>query len=232
MQHIKSLIRDFSHLFFPHTCAGCGTDVISTQAVLCIHCIHRLPVTNFHLHADNMVEKIFWGRLPVKQATSFCYFTKGALMQRLLHQLKYNGNKEAGYFMGRLMGENLVQSDRFNNIEALLPLPLYAARERRRGYNQSAVLCHGMAQAMQLPVCQQAVVRIRPTASQTHKNRIDRWKNMEGGFQLQDQDAINGKHVLLVDDVITTGASLEACGHAILQSAATLSIATLAYAVK
>jgi ComF family protein len=191
-----------------------------------------LPLTNFHFHANNPVEKHFWGRLPVTGATSLCHFTTGSLIQHLLHQLKYKGNKDAGYFLGRMMGKALNESGRFSNIDALVPLPLYTARQRKRGYNQSAVLCNGIAGLMQLPVITDAVIRLAATETQTRKTRIERWRNMEGKFEVIKPAAIAGKHVLLVDDVVTTGATLEACGHALLKAEGVkLSIATLAYTV-
>lgn len=228
----KTIWNDFSHLFFPHVCAGCGTDIVSLQSILCIHCMNQLPLTNFHFHANNPVEKHFWGRMPVTSATSLCHFTSGSLVQHLLHQLKYNGNKEAGYFLGGIMGATLHTAERFRHVDILVPLPLYAERQKKRGYNQSAVLCNGMSGIMQVPVAANAVIRLSATETQTRKTRIDRWKNMEGKFELADAASIAGKHVLLVDDVVTTGATLEACGHELLKATGTkLSIATLAYTV-
>lgn len=233
MQSFKNIINDFSHLFFPDICAGCGTDTVSRNALLCIQCINQLPITNFHLYADNLVEKIFWGRLPVIYASSFCYFTKDSLIQRLIYQFKYKGNKDVGYFAGKMMGESLKQSGRFNSIDALIPLPLFASKEKRRGYNQSAVLCDGISAITNLPVLADSITRTSYSETQTHKNRIERWQNMEGRFELKDPEAIQNKHILLVDDVITTGATLEACGHEILRADNTqLSILTLAYTVK
>ena len=232
MQVLKNIVSDFSHLFFPHVCIGCGTDIIGKNAVLCFQCINRLPLTNFHLHADNQIEKIFFGRLPVKLASSYCYFTKDSLIQRILHELKYKGNKEIGYFMGRMMGNALLQSGRFNDIEALVPLPLFASREKKRGYNQAAVLCDGITGSFQIPVLKNVIARISATETQTHKNRIERWQNMEGRFELQNNEIIKNKHILLVDDVITTGATLEACGQELLRAENVgVSILTLAYTV-
>ncbi len=227
------LLHDFTHLFFPHICVGCGTDVLGTKSVLCIQCINQLPVTNFHLHAANQVEKIFRGRLPVREATSFCYFSKDSLIQRLLHQLKYKGNKDIGFFAGRMMGAALRESERYDSVDALIPMPLFAAREKKRGYNQTAVLCEGISAATGIPVLKNVICRITSTETQTNKNRIERWLNMEGRFEVKDKEAIKNKHVLLVDDVLTTGATLEACGHELLQGENTqVSIATLAYTVK
>lgn len=233
MHTLKNILNDFSHLFFPQVCAGCGTDILSADALLCMYCFYQLPVTNFHLYANNPVEQIFYGRLPVKNASSYCYFTKNSLIQRVIFQIKYKGNKELGYFAGKLMGESLMQNNRFDNIDGIVPLPLFAAREKRRGYNQAAVLCDGISALTGIPVLKNAVTRVRHTETQTHKNRIERWYNMEGRFELQDAEAISNKHILLVDDVITTGATLEACGSTLLKIKNTrLSILTLAYSVK
>jgi ComF family protein len=232
MMQVRSVIKDFAHLFFPHVCAGCGTDIISPHTPVCARCLNRLPLTNFHLYANNPVEKYFWGRIPVSAAASLCHFTGGSLVQQLLHQLKYKGNKEVGYLLGRMMGITLSESPRFGNIDLLVPLPLFAARQKKRGYNQSAIICNGLSVVMNLPVNADAVMRLSATETQTHKNRVDRWKNMEGKFEIVNAAALNGKHILLVDDVITTGATLEACGQAILEIPGTkLSIATLAYTV-
>lgn len=227
------LLHDFTHLFFPHICVGCGTDVLGTHSVLCIRCVNQLPLTNFHLHAENQVEKIFRGRLPVTQAMSFCYFSKDSLIQRILHQLKYKSNKEVGYLAGRMMGITLRQSELYDSVDVLVPLPLFASREKKRGYNQAAILCDGISAATGIPVLKNVITRNTSTETQTHKNRIERWLNMEGRFELRDPDAVRDKHVLLVDDVLTTGATLEACGHELLEGENTqVSIATLAYTVK
>lgn len=226
------LITALSHIFFPHICPGCGTDVLDKKAVICVRCLYRLPFTNFNVYANNLTEKIFWGRLPVVNASSLCYFSKGSLTRQLMHQLKYKGNKKIGYYLGKMIGASLRTSERFNTIDALVPLPLFPAKERKRGYNQAAVLCEGMAEVMLLPVLKEAVKRVSFTDTQTRKNRIERWQNMEGRFELTGRPAINNLHVLLVDDIITTGATLEACGHELLQAEGTrLSIATLACSI-
>jgi ComF family protein len=230
---LKNAIHPLLHLFIPHHCAGCGSDIMSRQQVLCMHCINRLPVTGFHMHAGNPVEKIFWGRMPVIDAACYLYYSKDSLLQHIVRELKYRGNKELGLFMGRKMGEALLQTHRFQNISALVPLPLFAARERKRGYNQALVLCKGIAQVLSLPVLDKVIRRHTSSETQTNKNRINRWLNMQGKFELLQPDAIAGKHILLVDDVITTGATLEACGQELLTAPHTrLSIMTMAYTVK
>lgn len=230
---LKKALHPLLHLFIPHQCAGCGSDIMSRQQVLCMHCINRLPVTSFHNHADNPIEKIFWGRMPVTSAASYLYFSKDSVLQHIVHEIKYKGNKELGYFMGRKMGEALLYSQRFNDIDALVPLPLFAARERKRGYNQAFLLCRGMSEVLSLPVLNRVIGRHTSSETQTNKNRIDRWLNMQGKFELQQPGVIGGKHILLVDDVITTGATLEACGQELLTVPGTrLSIMTMAYTVK
>jgi len=232
MLQIKNAWQDFTHLFFPALCAGCGTDAVGTAAPLCISCIKELPLTNFHLHAGNPVEKDFWGRININAATALCHFTTGTLIQQLLHQLKYKGHQELGYFLGRLMAASLQQCDRFDGVDVLVPLPLFASRLRKRGYNQSALLCQGMSGVLSVPVLEDAMVRLSATDTQTQKNRIQRWKNMEDRFSVLSPEALAGKHVLLVDDVITTGATLEACGQQLLKMEnIKLSIAALAYTV-
>ena len=233
MQILRNVWTDLSHLFFPHVCAGCGTDNIGSSNLLCLRCLDALPVTNFHMHSGNQVEKIFWGRLPVTHASSLCYFNSGSIIQSLLHQLKYRGNKELGHYLGRIMGETLVQSNRFSKIDALIPLPLFPAREKKRGYNQAELLCNGMSEVMDVPVLSRVIRRDTETATQTKKNRIERWQNMDGRFSLIRPELIADKHIILVDDVITTGATLEACGQSLLSTGNTkLSIVTLAYTIK
>jgi ComF family protein len=196
-----------------------------------MQCIAVMPETNFHAYANNPVEKIFWGRLPLVSATAQYYFTKESLMQHLMHELKYRGNKELGLQMGRLVGNDLQQTHRFCHVDALIPLPLFPGKEKRRGYNQATILCEGIAQVLNVDVLRNVVVRTEHTETQTKKGRTERWQNMEGKFELVNAQKIENKHVLLVDDVITTGATLEACGHELAAAKnAKLSIATLCYA--
>ncbi|HUM97178.1 MAG TPA: phosphoribosyltransferase family protein [Chitinophagaceae bacterium] len=231
MLHLKYINDSVLQLFFPHICAGCGSDVLNKEYSMCLRCINSLPETNFELKKDNPVEKIFWGRVELESATAQFYFTKESLMQHLMHQFKYKGNRELGLQLGRLMGSQLKQSNRFTSIDALVPLPLFPEKERKRGYNQATILCEGIASAMGISVLENVVSRPQHTDTQTSKGRIDRWKNMEGKFILTDAAIIAGKHVLLVDDVITTGATLEACCIEILKTPGIkLSVATLCMA--
>lgn len=232
MVSVKEIRNSLLHLLFPHTCAGCGNDLWSTASALCLKCMDAMPETNFEWHANNPAEKKFWGRLPLNGATAQYYFTRESVMQRLMHQFKYRGNKELGLQLGRMMGENMKSSERFF-ADALIPLPLFAAKERRRGFNQSTVLCEGIAESLSIPVLSDVIIRSRHTDTQTKKGRIERWQNMEGKFVLEKPGAVSGKHIILVDDVITTGATLEACGAELMKAPGVrLSIATLCYAAK
>jgi ComF family protein len=191
-----------------------------------------MPLTRFEYHPANQVEKIFWGRVEIMAATAFMYFTSGSSVQHSLHLLKYKGRKEIGIYFGRKMGEHLKQSQRFQNCEIIIPLPLFADREKKRGYNQAAMIAVGIARQLEIPVIYDAIIRTKKTATQTHKSRIERWENTRSTFKIRDHQKILGKHILLVDDVVTTGASLEACALALLSvPGTTVSIACLAHTV-
>jgi len=231
MRLLTDIKESLLHLAFPHVCAACGTDNLHNSQPVCLRCLDALPQTNFHKYSNNPTEKTFWGRLPLTAATSHYYFTKNAVMQRLMHAFKYRGQKEVGFYLGQQIGKSLLQADRFATVDALVPLPLFNAKERTRGFNQATVLCEGIADVWQKPVLKNAVMRTTHTESQTTKSRIDRWQNMEGRFEVPNRSLITGKHLLLVDDVVTTGATLEACGRALLNiEGVQLSIATLCIA--
>lgn len=233
MLSVKSLLNDAMHLFFPHTCMGCGNDVIANDNILCLRCISNLPHTNFEKLPGNPIENIFRGRVHIEAASSQFYFSKGHLLQYLIHQLKYKGNKTAGEYLGAVMGKALLQSGRFSNIDYLIPLPLYADKEFKRGYNQAEVICDGMSTAMQVPVHAKNVIRQHYTDTQTKKHRAERWENVEGSFKVLHPQKLQGKNILLVDDVITTGATLEACAQLLTQIAGTnIYLATVATASK
>lgn len=225
-KYLSSLL----HLFYPHNCEGCGSTLVSDAQVLCTRCIHRLPATGFFNKQGNPVEKAFYGRLPLKHAAAVYYFTKNSLLQHLLVQLKYKNNRDAGHFLGRMLGHALANAERFSGVELLVPLPLNPQKEFIRGYNQSALLCEGIREIWKKPVLTTAITRIRFTGTQTHRNRLSRWQNMENSFAVTQPELLINKHILLVDDVVTTGATLEACGSSILEISGTeLSMAAVGY---
>jgi ComF family protein len=236
MPAIKAVIQQYlqgiAQLVYPLQCWGCGSDLISIEERICISCHRKLPETFFTGKADNPVEKIFYGRLPIAAATSLYYFSKDSLLQHLLHQLKYKGNQELGVHFGKTLGRRLKENNRFDTVNCLTPIPLSNKRIKQRGYNQALSICNGIADILSIPVFDHLIIRRKDNASQTHKNRQERWENMQHLFHLENPELIAGKHLLLVDDVVTTGATLEACGEALLKAPGIkLSIASLAYAI-
>ncbi|HKC34540.1 MAG TPA: phosphoribosyltransferase family protein [Chitinophagaceae bacterium] len=231
MIRFKEIKDSLLQVVFPHVCDGCGSDLLNIESRLCIRCVASLPETNFEQHTGNPVEKIFWGRIPVVNAAAHFYFTKESLMQRLMHQFKYKGNRDLGLQLGRMMGYSLKSSNRFTGISGLVPLPLFPFKEKKRGYNQATILCEGMAEILSLPILNNIITRPEHTETQTKKGRIERWRNIEGKFHLINSGLIQNKHLLLVDDVITTGATLESCGNELLTAEnVKLSVATLCVA--
>ncbi len=229
---INTYINAFQQLFFPHICSGCGADYIHNNAFLCAACNHALPTTHFFDHSNNPIEQIFAGRIPLIAGGSSFYFYKSGLVQHLIAQLKYKNNPSAGRFLGRCIGRALRQSERFAHIDLLIPLPLHPKKEFQRGYNQASIICEGIIEVWPKKRCTQAVSRVIYTSSQTQGNRLNRWKNMEAAFWVSEPNMIKNKNILLIDDVITTGASLEACASAILKvEGTTVSVATAAYTV-
>ena len=226
-------LNAFIHLFYPNLCAGCASDVLSENKILCVRCLVRLPKTNFATIPNNPVEKIFWGRINLVAAHSEFYFSKHSIIQTLVHQLKYNNGLEVGRLLGKMMGQSLMESQRFNRIDYLIPLPLFPDKQKKRGYNQAYVICQGISEIMQVPILEENLIRIKNTTTQTKKQRSQRWENVADSFIIKHPALLQHKHVLLVDDVVTTGATLEAGGRALLQiTGLQLSIATLMIADK
>lgn len=221
------------HFFYPHNCLGCGSDNLAQENFLCLECINNLPHTGFALHANNPVEKIFWGRMPISAAMSEFYFSKSSVIQNLIHEFKYGGNVKVGAYLGRMMGKSIINSNRFSGIDVLIPLPLFTQKEFKRGFNQSMVLCEGINEITNIPIIAKNITRVAATETQTRKGRIQRWENVEKSFSVQDPTKLIDRNILLVDDVITTGATIEACGSQILKTAGVkLSVASLAYAAR
>lgn len=227
----RSYLADFVSLLFPELCYACGDSLIGDEELICTDCIYNLPYTNFHQQPDNIVARQFWGKLPVDNAFALFYFTKGGKVQELMHQFKYKNIPLIGNKLGQIAGRQLIQTEGFKQINAIIPVPLHKSRLRKRGYNQSACFAEGVAEILNVPVITNNLIRKHATETQTHKSRFERAVNMQDVFIVNNPNELDGKHILLVDDVITTGSTLESCGIALLTvHDLRLSIATIACA--
>jgi ComF family protein len=226
-----AILRDFISLFFPRCCLACSESLVRGEEILCTNCLLELPRTNYHLQKGNPIEEKLFGRIPVKHAWAFLKFKKRGTVQHLLHQLKYNNHPEVGIALGKVFGKALADSGFDQSFELIVPVPLHWSRLRKRGYNQSSKFAEGLSSSLKIPWDESITIRRERTATQTKKSRMQRWENVKDVFTISQNDKILGKRILLVDDVITTGATLEACGqHLIAAGCAQLSVAVIAEA--
>ncbi|SFW71209.1 ComF family protein [Chitinophaga sancti] len=218
------------HLCFPHVCESCGTTLTPTEAFLCHQCMIQLPRTGFQHYTENPVEKLFYGRVPVQHAIAAYYFSQASMLRKLVHKIKYRHKRKLSIYMGKQIGKILAQTSWIHEITCIVPVPITKKREKFRGYNQSALLSAGIAAITGKPVFAHALKRTSFTSSQTRKGRVLRWQNVQHAFKLEQPELLKGEHVLLIDDVITTGATTEACGKLFQQANIPFSICSLAYA--
>ena len=229
--HMASLVSDITRFLYPQSCIGCGYNLFNSHHFLCLQCIDTLPYTGFEKLADNNITKLFSGRLPIERGAAWLFFGKDGLTQKLIHQLKYHGNQELGEYLGHIMGGQLRQAGWFNGVDLIVPLPLNRKKYRIRGYNQAELICTGLHKATNIQVEKLAIMRTIFTQTQTRKSRLQRWANVEHVFDVKDEHLLEGRHVLLVDDVITTGATMDACGQVLLRAPGLkLSVLSLALA--
>lgn len=227
---IRQAYNDTLSLFFPQLCEVCGDTLVGEERVICLVCLLELPRTNYHLHPANNLEKVFWGRVNLERVSAFFYYTKGSSYQHLLHRLKYEGRKEIGYEIGCLYGAELKSAGAFLDVDYLIPIPLHPKKEKKRGYNQSLQIANGLSKSLGIPVRTDLLIRDHFTETQTNKSRIQRWENVTEIFSVKDAESFTNKHLVLVDDVITTGATIEACSE-IIHAAAKCRISALSMAV-
>ena len=228
---LKRLAGDFLNLLFPELCNACGSSLFHGETLICTKCLYDLPYTDFERYAENPVAKQFWGRIPIHAAMAMLYFNKGNKVQQLIHHLKYKDQTQLGVLLGNKLGEKIKNSECYNDITTIIPVPLHPKRQRSRGYNQSKLIADGIAEILKVPVNDKLLVRGKATSTQTKKNRYNRFLNMQTVFVVNEPKLLKKHHILLVDDVMTTGATLEACGIELLKHGTRkLSIVTLAYA--
>ena len=226
-----SAIEDLIALFYPNTCIICGENLLKKEECICTLCLYKLPKTDCFRQQENSVSKLFWGRVQLQNAVALYQFHKGGGVQKLIHELKYTRGKDTGVFLGKQLGYALKESLYFHNIDYILPIPLHPKKEKLRGYNQSKYLAKGIQEILQVKINAHSLIRVEDTDSQTRKKRFSRWENMMNSFALKMPEKLIGTHILLVDDVVTTGATLEACAQKLLEiEGVRVSIATIAVA--
>lgn len=226
------LLQDFLHLFFPDCCYSCQGILLAGERHICTACRANLPFTNFHKLnlQDNPVCQKFFGKIPIRFGTAFLKFTKSGKVQRMLHQIKYQNKPELAQILGEWYGSQLQDTPLASQVQLLVPVPLHPKKLKIRGYNQSECFGKGLAKNLQLELAPNALVRNVATATQTKKSRVERWENVARVFEAK-SDVVKNKHILLVDDVITTGSTLEACGRTLLEAEAlSVSVAAIAMA--
>lgn len=218
-------------LIYPELCVVCRRSLLKFEQHICLTCLAQLPYTRFHEVSNNPVEKNFWGRIIFERAFAFLYFNKKGVTQKILHHLKYNNNKELAMYLGNLYGEQLKNTVINLGIKAVVAVPLHIKKLRQRGYNQSEWFANGLCESLNVENLSKCLMRVVATDTQTRKSRIQRWQNVENIFEITNSAPLKSKHILLVDDVITTGATIEACVSALQQiDDIKISIASIAYA--
>jgi ComF family protein len=232
MSYISDFLDDFISLLFPRLCYACGNHLMRNESLICTECYVAIPRTNYHCIKDNPVEQLFWGRCMIEKAAAFSYYNKGSRIRKLIHNLKYNGIKEVGFELGRIYGLSLQASGFTDDIDLIIPVPLHPSKKKLRGFNQSEIISRGIADATGLSVDFDILIRRAMSATQTKRSRYERWTNVEGIFQIAEVPSITGKHILLVDDVITTGSTIESCAIELLKlERVKVSVVALAFAV-
>lgn len=226
----SAAISAISHFLYPSICLGCKKHEIGQNEWLCLSCLNALPFTGFENTRDNPVEQLFWGRLPISFASSCFFYVEKTPIQRLIHEVKYKERQAVGKWLGQIMGKQLETVFRSNMVDCMVPMPLHPKKQKQRGYNQASLLCEGINSITGCAFDEHILFRNYNTPTQTKKTRIERWDNVSEVFSIPCAAAINNKHIVLIDDVITTGASTEACAARLInEGARAVSVCSLAY---
>ena len=211
MNYLYDLYDDLLTILFPRICYACGNHLMRNEKLICTECHVLIPRTDYHLQDDNPVARLFWGRCRIEKAAAFSFYNRDSRIRHLIHNLKYKGIREIGSELGKIYGLILFSSGFTNDIDIIIPVPLHPRKERVRGFNQSALIAKGISEASGIPVDMVSLQRVASSSTQTRKSRYERWKNVEGTFHVTDPASVREKHILLVDDVITTGSTMESC---------------------
>jgi ComF family protein len=226
----KDILIDFVSLLYPRYCFACREGLVKGEETICSRCMLELPRTHYHLDTENALYRRLQGRIPLKFAFAFFLFRKGGKVQHLLHALKYSNHPEIGETLGEVYGQELQQAGFNQKFNLIVPVPLHASRKRKRGYNQSEKFAAGLSKNLNIPFSD-ALLRATKTETQTRKTKLKRWQNVSEVFQVKEPELIRNQDILLVDDVITTGATIEACSQVLIEEGcSSISIASIAYA--
>ncbi len=229
-KRLAKIINEIHNILLPLVCFGCNAQLSRGESILCTVCRHELPLTDYNFMDENNVDRIFYGRIPIKKAASFLFFTKNGAVKNLLHHLKYKNQEQIGGFLGDWFGALLEKEQELQDVDVVIPVPLHPKKQKKRGYNQVTLFAQKIAVSINAPYRDDVLLKKINTKTQTKKDRQLRWENTKEVFQLNPVAPKQFKHVLLVDDVITTGATIEACA-SIISKVGDVTISVLSIAV-
>ncbi len=225
------ILKDLFNLFFPQYCICCNRDISGSKSMICLSCESELSTTDFSKNPNNELEQLFYGRIPLQAGTALFYFKKGGKIQQLIHHLKYKGKQEIGKFSADLLSDKIVENQRFSGVDMIVPVPLHPKKQRKRGYNQLSAFGKTLSEKLHIPYKENILKKVINNVSQTQRKDITRWENVENVFVATPLECLKGAHILLIEDVITSGATLESCYIALKDKGISkISIASIAFA--
>ncbi|GGW25336.1 ComF family protein [Arenibacter certesii] len=208
---LSNIIHDITSVLLPKLCFGCNELLIRGEEHICTVCRNQLPLTEYTFNAENPVDRIFYGRIIIKKASAFLFYTDKGIVKNLIHYLKYKNQEQIGYFLGQWYGHTIKDNNYLKNIDYVIPVPIHPKKRRRRGYNQVTLFAKTVAKHLSAQYAEDILIKTANTRTQTKKTRLLRWQNKQALYILTNIETLKGKNVLLLDDVITTGATMEAC---------------------